>query len=148
MILNYKEIEEDIFEELLELRVKVMKESLTKLGRFDEKRARLRLRDSFNPKNCYVITDNNDIQGFFQYSLDSDYIKLDHLYIDLEFQGLGLGKLAMDFIKNIASSKNMAIRLYALKQSPANDFYIKNGFVEIEQEEFDNVYVFNSSSHL
>lgn len=142
LILKYKKIDRNIFDELLDIRVRVMKESLIKVGRFNEERAKVRLINTFNPETCYVLSHDNRIEGFFLFSLESDFIKLDHLYIDLDLQGKGLGFMALNFVKEIAKTYKLPIKLFALKDSRANDFYLKNGFLKIGQVEFDNIYEF------
>ena len=124
-----------------------MEESLKKIGRFDRKRSEERLRSSFNPENCFVIykidsSNNEKICGFFQYEEEKEYINLQHLYIGLEFQGEGIGKIAINHIKEKSKDRGKKIKLFALKESRSNNFYLKNGFVKISEDDFDNIYVF------
>jgi hypothetical protein len=49
--LSFSPVSEDDFEDLLALRVAAMKESLSRIGRFDPLRARERFQSGFSPEN-------------------------------------------------------------------------------------------------
>lgn len=61
---------------------------------------------------CFVITFNNEICGyivlvqFFSFEMSGNLLLLDELYIDSNFQGKGIGKKAMEFIKQYAQKNN------------------------------------------
>nr|WP_298001346.1 GNAT family N-acetyltransferase [uncultured Flavobacterium sp.] len=61
---------------------------------------------------CFVIKYNNEICGytiliqFFSFEMGGYVLLLDELYIDNNFQGKGIGKKAMEFIKQFAQNNN------------------------------------------
>ena len=76
----------DDAKELAEIRAKAMKPSLEKLGRFNEKRVRSRFLDTFLPDDTFKIELNDELAGFYVVRNKEDYLFLDHLYIDPQFQ--------------------------------------------------------------
>lgn len=61
---------------------------------------------------CFIIKHNNKICGytilvqFFSFEMTGNVLLLDELYIDSNFQGKGIGKKAMEFIKNYSKENN------------------------------------------
>lgn len=61
---------------------------------------------------CFVIKYNDEICGyiiliqFFSFEIGGYVLLLDELYIDNNFQGKGIGKKAMKFIKQFAQENN------------------------------------------
>lgn len=61
---------------------------------------------------CFVIKYNDEICGytiliqFFSFEMGGYVLLLDELYIDNNFQGKGIGKKAMEFIKQFAQENN------------------------------------------
>jgi len=128
------------FEKLVEIRIRAMKPSLEKVGRFDKTRATERFRKSFLPEKTTIAFDGKDILGFYMITLDDKILFLNHLYIDPKFQGKGIGTALLKQVKNIAVENNMSIELEALKESKSNSFYVSNGFTKVGESEFDNIY--------
>lgn len=145
-MVNMKEVKciparKEDFEELVNLRIKAMKPSLEKIGRFTPERARERFYKSFIPENTTILKIENNIIGFYMITENDDNLFLKHLYIEPEYQGSGYGKLIIDKVKNYSIELKKNILLEALKESPSNDFYLKNGFSHISSSEFDNNYI-------
>jgi len=130
-------------ETLVALRIKAMRPSLEEVGRFDLKRAKERLAESYDPFNTYKIVKNNSVLGFYVLLNKEDYFWLDHFYIDNNYQGIGIGEAALNHIKELIAVHSKPLRLTALKQSRANDFYVKQGFVMLEELAWDNLYQYN-----
>lgn len=67
-----------------------------------------------NPQlgTCFTIHYNNEICGytilvqFFSFEMSGNVLLLDELYINNNYQGKGIGKKAMEFIKQFAKSNN------------------------------------------
>ncbi|WP_037570686.1 GNAT family N-acetyltransferase [Spirochaeta cellobiosiphila] len=125
--------------ELAEIRARSMRESLESVGRFDETRVRKRFFDSYDKNETYVVEENADVIGFFSISENEHEYYLKHLYIDLNYQNKGFGTLILRHIINTFSEKE--IKLNALKGSKSNCFYLKNNFVKIDEDEYDNYYI-------
>ena len=75
--------------------------------------------------NCFVIKYNNEICGytiliqFFSFEMGGYVLLLDELYIDNNFQGKGIGKKAMEFIKQFAQENNY--KKIVLEVEPHNE---------------------------
>lgn len=127
-------------EELTDLRVAAMRESLEAVGRFEPKRARERFLNSFDPKTTFRVLSESKLIGFYVLQERESYLWLDHLYIVASLQERGVGSHVMEIIKDIARNRKKSIRLGALKESRANAFYRNHGFLEQEQKEWDIYY--------
>ncbi|OHD36074.1 MAG: hypothetical protein A2355_07895 [Spirochaetes bacterium RIFOXYB1_FULL_32_8] len=128
--------------ELAEIRARAMKDSLINTGRFDENRVRKRLLDTYDDKNTVIIEFKSTVIGFYSIQENIEEYYLNHLYIDLPYQNKGFGKIILDYIKEKYNQKD--IKLNALKGSLANNFYIKNCFIKIMEDDFDNYYVYKN----
>lgn len=105
-----------------------MRPSLEAVGLFDPLRARRRLLDDFNPQETWLIRSGNTLAGFCVIRLNPDHLHLRHLYLRPGHQGQGVGRAVLAMVKDQARSQALPIRLAALKDSPSNAFYRKNGF--------------------
>lgn len=126
---------------LAELRVRAMEESLEAVGRFDPIRAKNRFLENFDPLFTREILVNTERVGFIVVKEVEDYLYLDHLYIDPQYQSKGFGAAVLKQVFNDADIRNRAIRLGALKESRSNDFYRRHGFVFTNSSEWDNYYI-------
>jgi len=131
----------DDLEELVQLRIAAMRESLERVGRFNPQRARDRLLKDFAPENTRCIVARGAIIGFVIVALHNEELVLKHLYIHPEFQDAGVGTSILRDIIEQGKTQRRDIRLITLKQSRANGFYLRNGFRQIDSTEFDNVYL-------
>jgi len=133
-------VDEHDLEALVELRIKAMQPSLEAVGRFDPLRARERFVNSFVAADTQKIIRDAQLLGFYVMQVKSDHLWLDHLYIDPEHQGSGLGEQVLEKLKQRARAANWPLRLGALKESRANLFYLKNEFIQVETQQWDNIY--------
>lgn len=134
----------DQADQLADIRVHSMQASLSAIGRFDPQRARDRLLATFNAANTTIITLQGEIIGFYVLRDETEAIYLDHLYLKQHNQGQGVGRRAMAHIQAIARQKHLPIRLNALINSPANAFYLANGFQFVECRDVDNFYIWQA----
>ena len=127
-------------DELATLRVDAMRPSLELAGRFDSDRARQRFLDGFNCDCTWKLIIDRQLIGFYVWQQGDSFIWLDHLYIRADFQGRGIASHVIRKLKQRAALQSGCIRLMALKGSAANDFYLRHGFVVVEQQPLDNIY--------
>ena len=127
-------------EVLAEMRIAAMRESLEAIDRFDPERARARFLNSFDPAVTFKIFLQREAIGFYVLREREDYLWLDHFYICPQSQSRGAGGRVVEIIKETARSSQKPIRLGALKESRANRFYRRHGFVEQERKEWDIYY--------
>ena len=128
-------------DELAELRVAAMRESLERVGRFDPTRARERFLQGFNPDRTRHIVSSGARSGFVVVSESPDALVIDHLYIHPAHQGAGLGSAVLREILAAADAQSMRVRVTALRQSESNRFYVRHGFELERTSEFDHWYM-------
>ncbi|KQN52419.1 GCN5 family acetyltransferase [Serratia sp. Leaf50] len=126
--------------ELAEIRAAAMRPSLEALGRYDAQRVRKRFLDTYVPADTFKILHQGALAGLYVIRDKGDHLYLDHLYILLKYQNLRLGKAVVEYITRKAQFRQLPLRLGALRGSPANAFYIKHGFIQTHEDEFDIYY--------
>jgi ribosomal protein S18 acetylase RimI-like enzyme len=144
--LTFAAVAETDFDELVELRIATMRESLERLGRFDPERARERLRKSFYPDESRFIVLAGQRVGFYTFRRADDGLHLDHLYVHPRVQAVGLGSAVLRQLLAQADAAQLPVRLNALRDSAANRFYQRHGFIQSSEDEWDIYYV--RSPHL
>lgn len=130
------------FEAMLALRIRAMRPSLEALGRFDPDRARRVLTEGFAPAFMRHIVVGGERVGFTTLRPVEQglAIELDHLYIEPAHQGRGIGAWVVDCAKSRADLLQLPLVVEALKDSDANRFYARHGFVESSRGEWDIQY--------
>lgn len=129
------------FEALLALRLRAMRESLERLGRYDEQRARERLAKGFEPEHTHHVVVDGRRVGFVALKTLSHAMRLNHLYIDPPDQDRGIGHQVLQWVCAEADKAQVPVELCALKGSEANRFYLRHGFVATGEGEWDIDYI-------
>jgi GNAT superfamily N-acetyltransferase len=127
-------------DELASLRASAMRQSLERIGRFDPERARARLLSTFVPANTRHIELAGARVGLVVTITTPDKLQLDHLYILSEAQNKGVGGAVLADVFAEADRLGLPTRVCVLRESDANRFYTRHGFVLIAQTEWDNQY--------
>ncbi|KKJ76576.1 hypothetical protein WH95_12270 [Kiloniella litopenaei] len=140
MSLSFRTASPSDLEKLITIRIAAMKESLTNVGRFDPERARERFASKFQPERTTLVLRRKQIIGFYVLFAKDDHLWLDHLYIDPTTQGSGVGSAVMKKIVDISCREKLPIKLCALKESRANNFYQKHRFKHTHSEDWDHYY--------
>ena len=131
----------DDFEALLALRLRAMRQSLERLGRYDEQRARDRLAGSFEPEHTqHIVVDGRRV-GFVALKTLSHSMRLNHLYIDPAEQAHGHGHEVLAWVCAEADRAQLPVELCALKGSDAVRFYLRHGFALTGEGEWDYDFV-------
>ena len=139
--LDFRPADPAHLEQLASLRVEAMRPSLEGIGRFDPERARSRLVDGFSPEHTREIWQGPTRVGFFVLKPGPDHLLLEHLYIRPSHQGRGIGGAVLRAVFAQADAAGLDVRVGALRDSDANRFYARHGFVLVGRTEFDNHYV-------
>ena len=79
--------------------------------------------------------------GFLVLKRLSHALRLDHLYIDPPAQRRGIGSAVLRWVCAPAVAELLPVELVALKGSDANRFYLRHGFVEVGEGEWDIDYL-------
>ena len=124
------------FEAMLSIRIEALRDSLERLGRFNPEVARARLKSQFRPEWMNHLVVDGERVGYFTVEPREGELRLHHLYLRPEAQGQGVGAWVLDQVK----AQGKPITLAALRESRANDFYLRHGFRVVEAQEFDIEY--------
>lgn len=130
------------FDAMADLRAEALRDSLEFLGRFDPVRVRQRLRSAFVPACMRHIVAGGQRIGYLTLIPDPNaaQMRLHHLYIRPGHQGHGAGAWAIGWVQAQAAVHARDVTLGALRDSPANRFYLRHGFQLVEEQEFDLEY--------
>jgi len=131
----------DDFEALLALRLRAMRPSLERLGRYDEARIRDDLARIFDPTPMHHIVVDGRRVGFVSLKTLSHAMRLDHLYIDPAEQEHGCGHEVLGWVCEQADRAQLPVELCALKGSDAVRFYLRHGFALTGEGEWDYDFV-------
>jgi N-acetylglutamate synthase-like GNAT family acetyltransferase len=129
------------FEDLLALRIEVMRESLERLGRFDPQRARERLRAGFDPLTLRRVLLDGQPVGCVALKPEADAWRVDQFYLRPATQGRGVGSAVMRRLIGEATAAGQPLRVAVLRLSDANRFYQRHGFVQVSADQLDIEYL-------
>lgn len=118
-----------------------MRESLTRIGRFDPERARERFLCGFSPEHTRFINFQGLRVGLVVVKPENGSLKLDHLYIEPEFQKQGIGAAVLQSISAVADEHGLKITVTVLRDSDSNRFYRRHGFEYQDESEWDVNYI-------
>ena len=126
---------------LATLRVEAMRESLERVGRFNETRARDRLLASFDAQVTRWVVQEKERLGFFVLKPIEGGLLLDHLYVRPNAQKRGIGRAIIAQCAAEADAARAPIFVGTLRESEANAFYQRHGFVKTHETEWDVYYL-------
>ena len=141
MAITFKNTSTADAESLVAIRIRAMRESLERIGRFDLQRARDRFLSSYDPQNTRILFKDGNLVGFFAVKSIENGLLLDHLYIEPEHQGQGIGAIVLAHVFAEADAKKLPLKVGALRDSKSNNFYLRHGFVKTAEEEWDIYYI-------
>ncbi|HST81627.1 MAG TPA: GNAT family N-acetyltransferase [Kineosporiaceae bacterium] len=115
-------------EAVAELRARVLRADLERLGRYDGQRVRQRLRDGFAPEHTWVIDVSGAFAGCVSLRPTSDAHWLEHFYLAPHLQGSGIGTAVLHRLLTQCDRDGTLVRLNVLQGSPARRLYERHGF--------------------
>ena len=130
-----------------ELRAVVMRADLERLGRYDERRVRQRLRDGFVPAHTWVIEVAGAFAGCVALRPAEDAHWLEHFYLAPHLQGSGIGSAVLRALLERRDRDGIRVRLNVLQGSPARRLYERHGFT-VETEDAVDVFMVREPSAL
>jgi len=131
----------DDLDRLVDLRIAAMRDSLERIGRFDPVRARRRMVEQFQPDHTRLIWTGEALAGCVAFPPDGPGRRqLRHFYLHPDHSGRGLGGAVMAVLMAEADAEGRAVILTVVRESPANRFYPRFGFVETGRDEVDIFY--------
>ncbi|MBU6953555.1 N-acetyltransferase [Hahella sp. HN01] len=129
-------------EKLAALYVRSLKESLTTINRFNPENLNRQFLEYYDEFCFTKILVKSEVVGLYSTKNMPDHIWLVHLYIDPKYQSMGIGTNILNNIIREAKDKMLPVRLATIEKSPANNFYIKNGFKLDYSEDTNNHYIY------
>lgn len=139
-VVSYEPATAHDLDELVELRIEAMRESLERLGRFEPARARERFASGFEPACTRHVLLNGQRVGFVVVKPHPEGLLLDHLYLRTGVQGQGVGTRVLLDVLADADARRLTVHVGALRESAANRFYIRHGFQQLSDTEWDVYY--------
>lgn len=128
---------------IVELRARVLRDDLDRLGRYDPIRVRQRMRDAFRPEFTRVIVCEDEAVGSIAVRDEVDARWIEHFYIDPSAQNRGIGTEVLTLV--LADPDPRPHRLNVLRGSPARRLYERHGFV-VESEDDVDIWMTRPSS--
>ncbi|MCR9177113.1 MAG: GNAT family N-acetyltransferase [Alphaproteobacteria bacterium] len=130
----------DEFERLLDLRIRVQRAHLERLNRFHPERARQRFAAAYDPGATRLITVDGSFAGMISIFDRDDVLEIGQFYLEPEFQSGGLGGTILAALLAATDTDGRILVLDVIRDSPANRFYNRFGFVETHQAPYDIYY--------
>jgi GNAT superfamily N-acetyltransferase len=127
-------------EAVAELRAVVLREDLQRLGRYDERRVRQRLRDGFVPAHTWIIEAGGTFAGCVSLRPAVEAYWLEHFYVAVHLQGKGIGSAVLRRLLERCDRYGVPVRLNVLQGSAARRLYERHGFT-LEQEDPVDVFM-------
>ncbi|MFD7137874.1 GNAT family N-acetyltransferase [Streptomyces sp. NPDC059894] len=127
-------------EAVAELRATVLRAELERLGRYDARRVRQRLRDGFDPAHTWVIEVGGAFAGCVALRPAADSHWLEHFYLAPRLQGGGIGAGVLRGLLERCDRDGVRVRLNVLRGSPARRLYERHGFT-VEAEDPVDVFM-------
>jgi len=122
------------------LRAIVLRNDLTRLGRFDEEKVRQRFRNAFNSVHTWIIEEDSSLIGCVAFKPTLDGYLLEHFYIQSIYQGKGVGSQVLQNLLEQNGVKGKRVSLNVLQGSSARRLYERFGF-KVDREDLIDVYM-------
>ncbi|MFI1222868.1 MULTISPECIES: GNAT family N-acetyltransferase [unclassified Streptomyces] len=132
-------VPEDV-EAIAELRAVVMRPDLERLGRYDGRRVRQRLRDSYAPEHTSIVEAGGAFAGCVTLRPAADAWWLETFLLSPALQGRGIGSALLRTLLTRADAERVPVRLNVLRGSPARRLYERHGFA-LEREDPIDVFL-------
>jgi GNAT superfamily N-acetyltransferase len=140
LVITYEAASLDDLDALVQLRLAAMHESLARIGRFDPVRARERFAGNFDPASTRHILADGQRVGFVVVKSQAEGLLLDHFYVSPAHQGRGIGGRVLADVLADADARQLPVHLGALRESASNRFYVRHGFHQVSESEWDLFY--------
>ena len=124
-------------EQAAELRAVTLRPDLERLGRYDDDRARQRLRDGFAAEHTWVIEVEGEFAGCVALRPADDAYWLEHFYIAPHLQSQGLGSAVLAKLLERCDRELVVVRVNVLHGSPARRLYERHGFSVVTETPLD-----------
>jgi GNAT superfamily N-acetyltransferase len=121
---------------IADLRARVLRPDLERLGRFDPDRVRQRFLSAFDPVVTQVVLVGGREAGSIAVRPDEGSVWIEHFYLGADCQGRGIGSRVLQRELD-AGQGDRPFRLNVLQGSRAQALYERHGFVVERQDVVD-----------
>lgn len=128
------------FEPLLDLRLRVMRPHLERIGRFDPARARQYFGEGFDLDWMRVILVGETIAGCVCFRREDEHWVIEYFYLEPAHHRTGLGASILKGLLAEADRSGRIVRLEVVKGSEAARFYERYGFARYGEGPWDVFY--------
>jgi Ala-tRNA(Pro) deacylase len=128
------------FEPLLDLRLRVMRPALERIGRFDPDRARRYFGEGFDLDWMRVIVVESAIAGCVCFRREDEHWVIEYFYLEPRFHRSGLGSSILRALLAQADRSGRVVRLEVVKGSESAHLYERHGFTRYGEGEWDFYY--------
>jgi len=128
------------FEPLLDLRLRVMRPALERIGRFDPDRARQYFGEGFDLDWMRVILVEDAIAGCVCFRREDEHWVLEYFYLEPRFHRSGLGGAILRALLAEADRSGRVVRLEVVKGSESAHLYERHGFARNGEGAWDFFY--------
>ena len=137
---RFEPVSEADFEPLLALRIDVMREHLERVFRYKPSRAKRIFRGHFDEPGMRLILLGDERVGCVGFRRHAHEIKIDSFYLDRRLHNTGLGTKILKVLLAEADAAGLPVRLEVLTGSKADRFYLRHGFVKLNEDEIEGRY--------
>ena len=130
----------DDFERLLDLRIRVQRAHLERLNRFHPDRARKRFTAAYDPGATRLVSVDGTFAGMISIFDRGEALEIGQFYLEPPFQSGGLGGAILGTLLASTDAEGRTLILDVIRDSPANRFYLRYGFIETHQDTYDIYY--------
>jgi N-acetylglutamate synthase-like GNAT family acetyltransferase len=134
-VLALRRATEGDFEYLVDLSIRVMREHLERVGRFDPARRRARMRDHLAAGGLHLVERDGAAIGCVGIEPAEAAVEIHSVFLEPALQGRGLGAKVFALVR--AAHPGRAFAIEVLKGSPARRFWERHGFVLVDEKPFD-----------
>lgn len=127
-------------ETIANLRAIVLRDDLTRLGRFNEEKVRQRFRNAFDPVHTWIIKAGSSFIGCVAFKPILDGYLVEHFYIHPDYQGKGIGSQVLDYLLKQDDVIGKRVTLNVLQGSSAQRLYERFGF-KMDSEDLIDIYM-------
>ena len=125
------------FEPLLDLRLRVMRPALERIGRFDPDRARQYFGEGFDLNWMRVVLVDGAIAGCVCFRREDEHWVIEYFYLEPRFHRTGLGSSILRALLMEADRSGRIVRLEVVKGSDSAHLYERHGFARYGEGEWD-----------
>jgi ribosomal protein S18 acetylase RimI-like enzyme len=110
------------------------KRHLSKIGRWNGPRLRVRFRNGYKQSQTRILCDGDKVIGWIQVAEFADRLHLRQLHLVAPFRGAGIGTRLIEALLDRAAAQKKPVTLDVIHGNPAKSLYLRLGFKRYGQD--------------